>query len=384
MLPKELASILPPSSFLVSTNASNEQSFIEILRTRNSIYKPGTTPIYSNAAFSLLALALEKITGKPFLTTMQDSIFSPLNMSVTTLGTPFTDDNTVIPADVVSSGWQIDRAQPALLADTGMFSTVTEMSIIGQSILRSTLLTLPSTGRWLKPHSYTSNPRNGVGMPFDIYTPTLSGTTTGPIIEIFTKLGAHGLYSPYFGLVPDHGVGFVILSADTNQAADLNAYADLIAEYLIPAMERTAAAEATMNYAGNYTSGQGVSSMTIDVDGLSGLSVLNWTANGGDVDVKGAYAQLLAIPAETMDMRLYPTDLHNAKSNRTNLTFRAVFQDTAAPADAGTPTCTTWRDGVDELVYNGFALDEFVFTLDKQGGAVTVTIDALGMTMERE
>ncbi|KAK5094148.1 hypothetical protein LTR70_004280 [Exophiala xenobiotica] len=65
--------------------------------------------------------------------------------------------------------------------------------------------------------------------------------------------------------------------------------------------------------------------------------------------------------------------------------FRAVFQDTAAPVDAGTPTCNTWEDGVDKLVYNGLALDEFVFELEKGGDgvAIVVTIPALGLTMQR-
>lgn len=135
-------------------------------------------------------------------------------------------------------------------------------------------------------------------------------------------------------------MGFVILSAETNQAADLNALADLIAEYLLSAMEQTAAAEATINYAGNYTSHDGASSMVIDVDGLSGLSVLQWSANAGNMDVKGAYAQLNGIPAETLDMRLYPTNRESGMGNGKDVAFRAVFQDTAAPVDAGTPTVT--------------------------------------------
>jgi len=349
---------------------------------RRPIYQPGTTPIYSNAAFQLLALALEKITGKSFASTVQESVLSPLNISTTSIGTPASDVNAIVPGNPNTSGWQTQTSEPALLAATGLFSTITDMSVIGQSVLRSALLSSPITNRWLKPHSHTSNPRNGVGMPFTIFTPTLTGTNVGPIIEVFTKLGANGLYSPYFGLVPDHGVGFVILSADTNQAADLNGYADLVAEYLIPAIERTAGAEATVNYAGNYTSQDGVR-MAIDVDGLSGLSVLTWTANGGDVDIKAAYAQLNHIPAETLDMRLYPTNLGDETGNGMHLIFRAVFQDIAAPVDGGTPTCVTWEEGVDKLVYDGISLDEFVFMLGEKGGAVSVTVPALAMTMQR-
>jgi len=107
-------------------------------------------------------------------------------------------------------------------------------------------------------------------------------------------------------------------------------------------MEQTATAEATITYAGNYTSRDGAYSMVIDVDGLSGLSVLDLKADAGDVDVKGAYAQLNGIPAETLDMRLYPTNVRSEMGNGKIVAFRAVFQDTAAPVDAGTPTCNTW------------------------------------------
>lgn len=227
-------------------------------------------------------------------------------------------------------------------------------------------------------------------MPFDIYFPTLHGDRTAPIIPIFTKYGVHGLYSPYFGLVPDYGVGFVILSADTEKAADLNAYVDLVSEHLIGALERTAAEQAAERYLGNYTGnsvGGGLTSLAIDVDGLGGLSLTHWTADNGTKDVHAAYAEMAGIPAATLDFRLYPTNLKDTvttgSGNATRLAFRAVFQDVDAPVDAGTPTCVTWEDGVDKLVWNRIALDEFVFELDTEGGAVGVSVPALGMNLTR-
>ena len=50
-------------------------------------------------------------------------------------------------------------------------------------------------------------------MPFDIYTPALK-EPTAPVVPTFTKLTPNGLRSPSYGLLPDHGVGFVISSAD--------------------------------------------------------------------------------------------------------------------------------------------------------------------------
>lgn len=102
-----------------SSNNNSRQSFFEALKIRDPVYQPGTTPICSDAAFCLLALALEKITGKSFADTMQESILSPLNISATSVGTPASDTNAVIPADASTSGWQILTTDSALLAATG-------------------------------------------------------------------------------------------------------------------------------------------------------------------------------------------------------------------------------------------------------------------------
>ncbi len=85
-----------------------------------------------------------------------------------------------------------------------------------------------------------------------------------------------------------------------------------------------------------------------------------------------------------MDFRLYPTNHKEETSTGSRMAFRAVFQDVDAPLDAGTPTCVTWMVGVDSLVYNGLALDEFVFGIDKDGRAGSVEVLALGIKSKGE
>lgn len=384
-LAQSLAGLLPVAE--PSSNDGSEGGFLNVLQARAPIYQVATTPIYSDSGFQLLALALEKIVNNSFASILESVIFNPLELNRTTAGTPASDERIIAPRGGNGSEFAGSNiSETALLAANGLFSTVSDLSRIGQSILRSELLQQITTNRWLKPHSYTSNLVNGVGMPFDIYTPTLSGGATGAIIPIFTKLGPRGSYSPYFGLVPDYGVGFVMLSADTDQAADLNAYADLIGEYLIPAIERTAAQQAVIAYAGNFTTVDESSTIEFVVDGLGGLSLANWTTNNDNLDVRSAYARLKEIPASSLDMRLYPTNLQDisGSQNTTRLAWRAVLQDMDAPVDAGTPTCITWEGGVDQFVYNGVSLDLFVFELDAQGMATGVQIPAFNMTLYKK
>jgi hypothetical protein len=266
------------------------------------------------------------------------------------------------------------------LAANFMYSTINDLSKAGRAILNSSLLAQVSTNRWLKPISQTSNAADDVGAPFSIFRATLTGKPTGALVPIYTQFGTQGLYSSYFGLSPDWGVGFVVLSADTNAAADLNAHADLISSYLLPALEKTAIQQASLNYAGNYTSGG--SKLLITVDGLSGLSLTNWTS--GSTDIRSAFAELNSLPPATLDFRLYPTKLMVKTARGSRVAFRAVLQDKSAPIDAGTPTCITWMGNVDKFVYNGLSLDEFVFELDEKGLAIGLDVPALNTTVKRK
>ena len=260
-----------------------------------------------------------------------------------------------------------------------MYSTISDLSKASQSILKSSILSQVSTNRWLKPASQTSNTADDIGAPFSIYRATLTGKSTGALLPIYTQFGTQGLYSSYIGLAPDWGVGFAILSADTSAAADLNAYADLISEYLLPALEKTAILEAAINYAGNYNSGN--STLVVKVEGLSGLSLTNWT--NGSEDVRAAYADLNSIPPATLDFRLYPTNLVDKSPADSRKEFRASMQDIAAPADAGTPTCITWMGNIDKFVYNGVSLDSFIFDLGADGRATALEIPALNLKLTK-
>jgi hypothetical protein len=92
--------------------------------------------------------------------------------------------------------------------------------------------------------------------------------------------------------------------------------------------------------------------------------------------------------ASDLDFRLYPTDLEsksekNGKEMKTRV-FRAVAQDMSALADAGTPTCDSWRTSVDVLEErDGLPLDEFVFVLREDDG-VAVGVRAVGLGVEFE
>ncbi|KAL4799805.1 beta-lactamase/transpeptidase-like protein [Aspergillus venezuelensis] len=180
------------------------------------------------------------------------------------------------------------------------------------------------------------------------------------MVDVYTVLSNRGvnegLYSSYLGLVPDFGVGFAILSADTVTPADLNAHADIIGDVVLEALMVSAIEQAPL-----------ISSITVAYDELPGLYINEFISNG--TDFRATLAGLLGIadPAN-LSIRLYPTQL--------------VDHDTSA-ADNGTPTCVSWIN-LDKIRYGGRALDEFVFDLDGSGRAVGVQIPALEVKLLRE
>lgn len=57
---------------------------------------------------------------------------------------------------------------------------------------------------------------------------------TDPSIDIYTMFGTIGNHSSYFGLAPNHNIGFSILAVnDGDDAADLNVYADILLSPLL-------------------------------------------------------------------------------------------------------------------------------------------------------
>jgi hypothetical protein len=84
------------------------------------------------------------------------------------------------------------------------------------------------------------------------------------------------------------------------------------------------------------------------------------------MDMFDIYAELSGVQKENLSIRLYPTDINEKIAHGERIRFRAVLQDVTALADAGTPTCDTWRF-VDKLQLGGVGTDQFVFEINEDG-----------------
>ncbi|RBR13272.1 uncharacterized protein FIESC28_08238 [Fusarium coffeatum] len=345
------------------------------------ITSTANTPIYSNLAYQILAYALEGMTGKPFEKSLQSSLLKPLSMKDTTLEAPKGKINAVIPENELLSWWNITTGDGSPYG--GMFSTSADLTRLGQSILKSSILDPPTTRAWMKPIAHTADLHMSVGMPWEIRRTLLPLGPNGiRVVDLYTKNGAIGLYTAIVVLSPDHGIGFVALFAGPSRDVVLSYVPDLLANTLLPAAEEAAREAATARFTGTFQGRE--TEVTLEMEDT--LVVKNW-ARGG-VDVLATMAAVWWPGLEvTPILRLYPMvegdkkmsfrgtfDAKAINGSEPNAEVNAAYT-TAGPFSGG---CLSW--GVmDTLTYGDAGVDDFEFVLDHTDKATE-----LGVRVARE
>jgi CubicO group peptidase (beta-lactamase class C family) len=124
---------------------------------------PFWTPIYSNAAFQILAYALENMTGQAFPSLLTSQILKPLDMTSTFASTPASSNKSIIPINASISWYSLDTRDSAPAG--GFYSSIDDLRTLGVSIINSTLLSTAQSRRWMKPVAFTADPNFAVGAP---------------------------------------------------------------------------------------------------------------------------------------------------------------------------------------------------------------------------
>jgi len=258
------------------------------------------------------------------------------------------------------------------------------MAAFGRSILLSSLLPGTLTRRWMTPSTFTSDLKSAVGAPWEI----LRLPTSYPpyIIDAYTKNGGIGVYSSILVLIPSLEIGFIILSAGPGGGLTIESVSYLIVRTILPAIEVAARDEATAAYAGNYASPDASlnSSVTFATDpSHPGLRVSSWISNGTNMlRVLGLIATGSGdIPITTT---LYPTNLRTETDLGTKEAWRSVLEASSTPTDpeVSSSSCYSWA-GVDSLQYGSVALDDWLFTLGKDGKATSVEPRILRVSLQK-
>jgi hypothetical protein len=258
-----------------------------------------------------------------------------------------------------------------------------DLSSVGRSVLRSSLLPPAITREWLKSTTLTSDSSLMVGMPWEIFrvdVPIALDSNRTRVVDIYSKNGALGGYSSWLFLSPDHEIGFAILVAspetEGNGGVALSLLSELAIATWIPAAEAAARESATTNIAGTYTAADGLnSSISLEVvSDYKGLRVAELTYNGTNI------LELLGQDGASLQYMSLRDD--------SQLPFRAIFQNLQPPPSSSPQTalireCNLAWGAIDGVKYGGFGLDEFIIHVDEAGKATAVDAPALRTTFSR-
>jgi CubicO group peptidase (beta-lactamase class C family) len=164
----------------------HDADVLRLLESQDRTYfKPGSSYRYSNSGYALLALIVERASGRTFATFLRERIFQPLGMS-----------NTVAYEDGISSvsnrafgytqeqgSWnRTDQSQTsAVLGDGGIYSSIDDLAKWDAALYDGRLLRQSSWQAAFTPATHTDEPAVDYGFGWRITGETLwhSGETVG-------------------------------------------------------------------------------------------------------------------------------------------------------------------------------------------------------------
>lgn len=205
-----------------------DQDVLDILMKQDSTYfQPGTKHLYSNSGYAVLALIVEKLSGKSFAEFLNERIFSPLKMNDSVgfeKGISQVENRAFGYANINSKFENTDQSlTSAVLGDGGIYSSVLDMAKWSLEIDKPTLLSKEKLNvaftKLVLPNGEVVN--YGFGWRLDPYKnyerPYHTGSTSG--------------FSNMFMKIPELNLTIIVLMNVRDY--DAKGYAEKIADLLI-------------------------------------------------------------------------------------------------------------------------------------------------------
>jgi CubicO group peptidase (beta-lactamase class C family) len=123
----------------------HDAGVLEIMEQQTGTkFPPGTKWEYSNSGYAVLAMVVQRISGKPFGDFLGERIFKPLGMTNTLACEKGKNDapNRAFGHTKTSDGWrETDQSSTsAVLGDGGIYSSLTDLAKWDEALARHTLL----------------------------------------------------------------------------------------------------------------------------------------------------------------------------------------------------------------------------------------------------
>ncbi|KAL8947881.1 MAG: hypothetical protein Q9222_005883 [Ikaeria aurantiellina] len=359
----------------VGQRPCSREEIIDGIIKRPPVFEPNRQATYSNMNFVLLGFALEGMTRMPYEELVQATVFTSLGMERAALRKPI-DSEGVIPR--LTNDWDSDIGTYGPTG--GLYTTASDLALFARSILTNKLLDEATTNAWFKPHSYSSSWSFAYGMPWEIFRTEEIVADSDRIQTIITKAGGLRGYTSQFLVMPEYGLGFVLLIAGDGHA--LAWLRDEILKTVVPAVEAIARQQTEDRLSGTFVSRTRHvnSSVTLEVQGSAGLVVTSWTSNG--TDFLAIYVN--AFGGGKKAFQSYKIQLTPARAGkgREGQVWRAQLVPDELPS--GGLINTNLITDVDQITYASQSVEEFVFTLDASGHATKLKVPGLRITLARQ
>jgi len=325
---------------------------------------------YSNVAFELLGLVLEKVTNQTYKSYIDDAIFKPLNMSKSTLSLP-PDSAGVIPLE--PQYWDVDAGIQNPTG--GIYSSSTDLSKYLRYILThyNTIAGL----NWFHPASPSGGIHSFYGMPWEIlHTDRVLKDSRRPV-RFITKGGGLPGYTSIIAMIPDFDLGVTILVGGNSDIFEK--LLDAVGTTLVQAAEEISIRQLQERYVGTYISTNHTlnSSMTIVAD-VRGVVVERFVSNGTDV-LSAVFKRFSAQPSYTT---LAPTLLFRDEQKQQGELWRMLTSNERTGEES------IWDDfcmaNFDNPLYAGVGFNELVFWDKEDDGKFgTVELSAFRINLTR-
>ncbi|KAI9687010.1 MAG: hypothetical protein M1820_010527 [Bogoriella megaspora] len=372
-----------------------EAEMLEGVKWQYPIFAPNHISTYSNTGFILLGIVLARVHSRDrdgggnvsYAQVVREKVLKPLGLRRTVFETP-REEEGVIPWGGSDWNWGAEVNWPT----GGLYSCSGDMARYVRGNLNSELLREEQTRGWWLPHSGTQGLGSFYGMPWEMLR-TTRVTSDNRTVTIATKGGGLKGYYSNIAMVPEFGVGVVVLVAGQYNA--LGVLQQTVHDVLLKGVDWAMRERVREKYTGLFVPAKGNlnSSVELGMGQHGGLVVQNWLSNG--TEFLGVLIKAFGWPpldndetAEGKEARLLPTGLTRSvekKDGKTEIgeVWRMEFVDLEDEAGQ-----KVWDEACagdyDEGSFDGRAVNELVFFKDDSGALERVRIEMLKIELVRQ
>jgi CubicO group peptidase (beta-lactamase class C family) len=355
-LPPPLNNRTLPCPDVANNGSCTSADLLRALKQQNPVFAPDSKSTYSNDAFSLLGLVIERVTGETYSRYVTKEILEPLEMSSSSFEKP-SDDYAVLP--VGSEIWDCEKGVGRPTG--GLYASSSDMSKFLRHVLKN-YNSIATGENWLSPASWGTGMSNFYGMPWEIFRSDKILEDTGRPVTFYTKSGGLPGYFSLIALLPEYNLGVTLLvGGDQKVLANLR---DLLLPALVKAAERAMWEYVADQYAGEMVATDHClnSSLTLASSPKDGLTITNFISNGTDV-LKFVVPRLLVPDLARQGIpwhaQLIPTMLFKNESSEKGEIWRMlIVESRTGRSSVLDGWCVSDIDGV---TYKGIPINEVVF-----------------------